>query len=799
MYVYVSGATTLNGSLVADGWSTATAAGGGGSGGSVWLYAAGSLAGSGSIYARGGASVVGNGGGGGGGRVAVYYGGLTATITSSTAGGTGANTGSTGTIYTLLVNQTPNAPTTLGPAALTDGSTTGTTNPIFTFSLTDPDGADTLKYRIQIDDTSNFSSPVVDYTSVLAAQGSRTFQVGQSAGSGTYSVGSSGQTLSDGSYYWRVKAIDAAAAESSYATANSGAVAFAVDSSTRLLSFESTTGSGLESVTATSIRILLNATHFETVTVAYAVTAGTATGSGTDYTLAAGTATIAIGQTSTTIPLVVVNDSIDETDETLTIALSTPTNAVIGSNTSTVYTILDNDVAGVTINPTSRALSEGGASSTYTVVLDAQPTSTVQVLLATDGQVTLSTTTLTFTSADWSVAQTVTVNALQDSSIEGTHTGTVTHAANVPSGFAYGYQTLSGISDFTATIADDETASIAVAPTSLAVTEGESGSYSVVLGAAPTTTVQILVGPASGLGVSASVLTFTSSNWNVPQTVTVTPVNDTSFTAQTRTLAITQTVSTTIPAYAALAVSTVTVTITDDESSGGGAAGAAVPGTVATYRPVPPVPALPAESFRPLPDVPGVITIVNPDDVAQVVARFHGGTRDTALEARAKTLVESDLRAFGLRVLAADAAAMNRLAVFLGYGLSAESARLGMGERRAVLRDAFETMRTPNVPVTDLERLVRGQIPQTRNLAEERRQVARALPTFRAIFDRVPDFLVAQDNLAWNTLLYRIRFPRDLAKEREGIQAFRQVFRRTPADPFQWAVVRLLGYVRTAR
>ncbi len=131
------------------------------------------------------------------------------------------------TIFTTSPN--PYIPTNLG--GHTDGTTTSDNAPSFTFSLSDPGGSDTVKYRIQIDDTSNFSSPVVDYTSGLAAQGSRDFTVGQAVGSGSYTAGSAGQTLTNGSYYWRVKAIDNSALESNYATANSGSVAFVVNDS----------------------------------------------------------------------------------------------------------------------------------------------------------------------------------------------------------------------------------------------------------------------------------------------------------------------------------------------------------------------------------------------------------------------------------------------------------------------------------------------------------------------------------------------------------------------------------------
>ncbi len=127
-------------------------------------------------------------------------------------------------------NSSPTDPSSLGSASYVDGSWGNDNTPTLTFTLSDPDGADTVQFRIQIDDTSDFSSLIVDYTSALAAQGGASFTVGQAAGSGSYATGSGGQTLSDSSsYYWRVKAIDNTAAESSYSTANSGAIAFRVD------------------------------------------------------------------------------------------------------------------------------------------------------------------------------------------------------------------------------------------------------------------------------------------------------------------------------------------------------------------------------------------------------------------------------------------------------------------------------------------------------------------------------------------------------------------------------------------
>lgn len=127
------------------------------------------------------------------------------------------------------VNALPDTPTGLGPTAYVDGSAGTDTTPSLEFSVSDPDTGDDVQYHIQVDDDSDFSSPVVDYTSAAGTQGAQTFTVGQAVGSGTYTTGSSGQTLALGSYYWRVSTIDPYSNESSYATANSGSIAFIIE------------------------------------------------------------------------------------------------------------------------------------------------------------------------------------------------------------------------------------------------------------------------------------------------------------------------------------------------------------------------------------------------------------------------------------------------------------------------------------------------------------------------------------------------------------------------------------------
>ena len=106
-------------------------------------------------------------------------------------------------------------------------------------------------------------------------------------------------------------------------------------------------------------------------------------------------------------------------------------------------------VTAVTVSPTSLTVDEGG-SSTYTVVLDRQPTGDVMVAISSNNtDVTVSSSSLTFTTTNWSTAQTVTVSAVQDTDATD-DTATVTHTVS-------GYGSVVTAASVTVTVAEDPT------------------------------------------------------------------------------------------------------------------------------------------------------------------------------------------------------------------------------------------------------------------------------------------------------------------------------------------------------
>ncbi|MBI5930067.1 MAG: hypothetical protein HY862_12215 [Chloroflexi bacterium] len=187
------------------------------------------------------------------------------------------------------------------------------------------------------------------------------------------------------------------------------------------------------------------------------------------------------------------------------------------------------------------AITEGGATDSYTVVLTAQPSAAVTITADPDGQCDLGAgagnpITLTFNSASaplWSTPQTVTVTAVDDSLYEGNHTCVITHSASSGDA-AYNGVTISNV---TATITDNDpqpTLSI----NDVTLTEGDSGTinatFTVTLtgSSAVVTTVNVATAndtataPADFTAISSTPLTFNPGG-PLTQTVTVVVNGDT--------------------------------------------------------------------------------------------------------------------------------------------------------------------------------------------------------------------------------------------------------------------------------
>src|SRR6185436_9065560 len=195
----------------------------------------------------------------------------------------------------------------------------------------------------------------------------------------------------------------------------------------------------------------------EGVTVSYQTTPVTAT-AGQDYLTTSGVLTFGAGETTKTLAITILNDSLDEPAETFTVTLSSPGNgATLGTPASAVVTITDDDLPGtVAIGTASVAVSESAGVVSIPVTRTGGMAGGVTVDFATgDGTAqagsdyTARSGRLTFLAGETS--KLVAVAILGDAVREGDETFTLT--LSNPGGGAV----LGPVRVATVTIRDDET------------------------------------------------------------------------------------------------------------------------------------------------------------------------------------------------------------------------------------------------------------------------------------------------------------------------------------------------------
>jgi hypothetical protein len=148
----------------------------------------------------------------------------------------------------------------------------------------------------------------------------------------------------------------------------------------------------------------------------------TGTASAADFTGTIPTQiTIPDGSNTGQVTITVNNDLLAEGTETATLTISNPSTGIaLGTTTNQSVTINDNP--GITVTPTTGlTTTEAGGTANFTVVLNSQPTADVTIPLTSSNTAegTVNQSSLTFTSANWNVAQTVTVTGIDDSVDDG--------------------------------------------------------------------------------------------------------------------------------------------------------------------------------------------------------------------------------------------------------------------------------------------------------------------------------------------------------------------------------------------
>jgi len=299
------------------------------------------------------------------------------------------------------------------------------------------------------------------------------------------------------------------------------------------------------------------------------------------------TFTTADWSTPQTVTVTGVADALADGNQTVSILLTVNTSTAVTTDTTGYIalnpadpsvTVRDTNVARYTVTPTVLTTSESGTSATFSVSLNTQPTGNVVVLLASQntGEVVLNKSSLTFTALDWQTPQGVMVTGVPDGVADGNKTviiATVTDTANTAD---TSYLILDPPNVTVTNL--DTTPTVTLSPaTSLQVSEtGTTASVNVVLNSQPNANVVLTLTPGAAspsgraasteMTLSTSTLTFTPMDWQTPQTVTVTGVNDTLIDGN-QTMTVSWAVSTSdTTGYAAVTPTALTVVNQDDET-----------------------------------------------------------------------------------------------------------------------------------------------------------------------------------------------------------------------------------------
>jgi len=235
-----------------------------------------------------------------------------------------------------------------------------------------------------------------------------------------------------------------------------------------------------------------------------------------------------------TVTVTAIDDAIDETSPHAGSVSFGVTSGDANYNNFAVpavsVQVSDNDTAGVTVTESggNTAVTEGGATDSYTVVLQSEPTGNVTVVLSTTAQLSLAPPGLTFTPANWNVAQTVTVTATDDGVVEGPHNATINQS--VTSSDPNYSQSLPAIS---VAITDNDSAVVNFAPAAVSQAEGTSPmAFTVTLSNPVASGVTLTLNSANGTATAADYTPISGATVSFPassaasQTVNVVIAND---------------------------------------------------------------------------------------------------------------------------------------------------------------------------------------------------------------------------------------------------------------------------------
>lgn len=271
------------------------------------------------------------------------------------------------------------------------------------------------------------------------------------------------------------------------------------------------------------------------------------------------------------VSVIAVDEDVDDGDQSCPVQTTASSTDPIYDNIAVAdppVTVIDNDVSGVAVTPTSITVSEPNITNTFSLKLTSKPSQSVRINLSSSdtGECRVSPTSVTFDNNNWNTSMIVQVagvdDAIDDDDQSCSIRTSVTSSDTKYNGVA--------AEDVAVTVHDDsDTAGMIVSSTALTVSE-PSGTvnYQFSLNSQPVSSVvvNLTTSDPSECTVPASI-TLNSANWRNGLSVRVTAVDD-FIIDRAQSCIINATGSGNDSKYAGMRAAAVTATVLDNDTAG---------------------------------------------------------------------------------------------------------------------------------------------------------------------------------------------------------------------------------------
>jgi|GEM_PF-6172571 len=199
---------------------------------------------------------------------------------------------------------------------------------------------------------------------------------------------------------------------------------------------------------------------------------------------------------------------------------------------SVAVSVIDNDMPGVMMSSSALTVTEGGDAQTFTMWLTAPPPQG-EIITFTPSfdsvQIDVLPSPITFDHSNWNQPRMVMVTAIDDTIVEDSPLSAPISWTASSSNPASPYNALP-VPNTDVSVIDNDVAGVIISVLSLTVAEGgPAQSFTMQLAGQPAAGETVTITPsfdAAQIVVLPSPITFDSTNWNQPQTILVSAVDD---------------------------------------------------------------------------------------------------------------------------------------------------------------------------------------------------------------------------------------------------------------------------------